>query len=683
MTPLAETDVLRTDLAPFLAARSAAVVGASDRGSTVKLVENLRVEGATLVGVHPTRSEAAGMPCVPSLAQLGAVPDLVCVMLGPATAAAAVEDALAAGARTFVIPGLGAEAQGPDGVAARADVARLLADHGAACVGVNCMGMVVPGGMSPWIGTILAMRPGAIGTVVHSGSIGEALTAMGPRVGIRCCVSAGSEISRDAADWLGLFAEDPGTTAAGLFLEAVRRPRAFEEGLRRMAEAGKPVVVLKVGRSDAAAANALAHTGAMVGSFRAFRAACAAYGAIVVDDYADWIEHLEALGSGRRPSGPRLVVLSNSGGEAELLADHAADAGIPLMPLPADLAAELDAAWPFHGVHNPVDFWAVGPADEIVPSCVLAAARHPDVDGVVINHDQSFRFEDGERETAAFDTAVAAQAVRETGTFCAVISTVTADASDEVLALAAPAGVPVLIGGGPALRALATLVRWEPRLRPDPGTWAQVDVPALAGAAGPLPERDSKEALAAYGVAGTRERRCATPAEAVSAADALGYPVVVKSDGPAHKERVGGVALGVLDAPAVRAAAERMGGSVLVAEELRGGVEAIVGLVRDDQFGPLVVVGVGGSWAEPLAATAASALAPLPLAAAEALVRSCAPLAARLGVEDVGALAAVVVAVGRLAADHPAVAEIDINPVRVHGGGAVALDALIVLGGGA
>ena len=677
--PAAPTSELRTDVGGFLDAASFAVLGASERWATAKLMRNLLGGGARVVGVHPSRTEVLGVRCVPSLQDAGETPDVVVSMLGAANTLAAVEDALQAGARRFVVPGLGIES-GPGGAEVRTRLTALLHAHDAALVGPNCMGYVVPGRPSPWIGTVVgSVRPGTVGTLVQSGSIGEALVSMGPRVGLRAVVSGGNEPVRDAADWTACFADDPATRAIGLFLEAVRRPAAFEDALRRAAEAGKPVVVLKVGRSAAAARNALAHSGAIVGSDRAFDALCRAYGAVRVDDYADWLEHLEVFGAPRRPRGTRLVALTNSGGEGELLADLAEAAGIPFPPLPEDLAAALDARFPYHGASNPLDYWAVAEHGEIVPGTVGLCARHPEVDGVLLNVDQSWRFEDGEREGSSLDAGFLARAVEETGAFCALVSTATSDPQDDVLHTAAAAGYPVLVGGAQALRAIAAAARWAPRTRPEAEPAPAVAAPELEGRGGALPERESKELLGRYGVEGTREARATSVDEAVDAARALGHPVVVKSDGPAHKERAGGVVLGCGSDDAVREAALRIGGPVLVAEDLRGGVEVLAGLVRDPQVGALVVCGVGGAWAEPLAASARTALAPLPQAEAVALVRDVAPLAARLDDAGIEAVARVLVALGRAAADHPAIAEIDLNPLRVADGRAIALDALVVV----
>jgi acyl-CoA synthetase (NDP forming) len=297
---------------------------------------------------------------------------------------------------------------------------------------------------------------------------------------------------------------------------------------------------------------------------------------------------------------------------------------------------------------------------------------------VLVNVDQSHRFVGSEQRTGLLVGETAAAAAEETGAFVAVLSTSTSDAPDAVLERCAAAGVPVLKGHGPGLRALAAVLAVAGP-RPAVADAGAAAPPTLPEAGGPLPEADSKTVLAAYGLRAPRERRAAGADDAVAAAEEIGYPVVVKADGPAHKERAGGVHLGVATPESVRAATAACGGRVLVAEELRGGVEVLCGLVRDPLYGPMVVCGVGGSWAEPLRDLARTALAPLDADAARALVRSVAPLAERLGADGVDAVASTLVALGRAAAQLPRIREIDVNPLRVDGKDAVALDGLIVL----
>jgi acetyltransferase len=213
-----------------------------------------------------------------------------------------------------------------------------------------------------------------------------------------------------------------------------------------------------------------------------------------------------------------------------------------------------------------------------------------------------------------------------------------------------------------------------------PDRHAAVDAPELDRPAGHLAEADAKAVLARYGIAAPREERAADPQEARAAAERIGASVVVKVDGPAHKERDGGVVLGCATPDLAAAAAERIGQPVLVCEEIRGGAEVLCGLVRDPLFGPVVVVGVGGSWAEAVGDTARAALAPIARDDAERLVREVGPLAHRLGDADVAAVAEALVALGRVARDHQRVSEIDVNPLVVRAGEGLALDGLIVLG---
>ena len=234
--------------------------------------------------------------------------------------------------------------------------------------------------------------------------------------------------------------------------------------------------------------------------------------------------------------------------------------------------------------------------------------------------------------------------------------------------------IPLLKGTLPGLRALAA------RIDRREFTPAARDIPPAAPytQSGALAELDSAEIAREYGLPYVQAERCATADDAVAAAERIGYPVVVKVDNVAHKARVGGVALNLIDAATVREAAERMGGRVIVAEQASGGVEVLVGAVRDPDYGATVVVGLGGGLAEALDLVTAS-LAPLDEAGAVRLIESL-PVLRRLLPDPLpqGLLDAVV-AVSRLAAEHPEIAEIDVNPLLVSAERAVALDCLIVI----
>lgn len=666
-------------LGALLAPSSVAVVGASERRADL-----LRTAGsgpATTWYVNPGRREVLGRRCYAAVADLPEVPDVALVVVGQAGVEAACTEALDAGVGGLVVPGLGAES-GAEGSAVARRLGALALERQVPLLGTNCMGFARPGGPSLWIGTPSdAFRPGHVAVLSQSGSVAEALVASGPRVGWRVVVSSGAEVARDAADFTAAFAADEGTRAVGLFLEAVRRPAAFAAALDACAEAGKPVVCLKLGRSARAAAVALTHTGAMVGSALAFSAFLRAHGAVEVDDLPDLVETLEVLGRRRRPASPRAAAISESGGEAGLFADHAERAGLDLPALPPATAAALRAEFPnYLDPHNPLDAWAVDAVERVFPRSLqlLQAGGCGDILVALL---ELTRFRSpGDQAWCRLVVEALAEVTRGTDVFPAVVSTVTADPGAELAAVAADADVALLRGAGPGARALAAAARWHAARRPGtrrvPGAGAPVAVDDLLRP-GQLPEWESAAILARYGIPVAASRRAATPEEAVAAAAALGCPVVVKRDGPAHKSASGGVVLGLATPGDAGRAAADLGGAVLVAAQVPAGAEVLCGVLRDPLFGPVVSAGVGGRVAEAVG-PAAVRLAPLDDDAAAEMA------AAVPGVPPGGpanqAVVATLLALSRLVTDHPEIDAVDVNPLVLGPAGGVAVDALVVVG---
>jgi acetate---CoA ligase (ADP-forming) len=600
------------------------------------------------------------------------------LLVGHARVEEALEEAADGGVRAFVLPGLGNEA-GAEGAPIAARIAARAAELEAALVGPNCMGIAVPGPRtSSWIGTVPdTFLEGHVAVASHSGSIAEALVAMGPRVGFSCVASLGSEAARDVADVCGFFAEDAQTRAVGLFLEAVRRPAALAEALARLGKAEKPVVCLKVGRSQAAARAALTHTGSIVGSDRAFSAFLRAHGAIEVDDFPQLVETLEVLGRRRRPRGVRIAAVSESGGEGALLADHGEASGIPFTPLPEGLATALQREFPnYVDPGNPLDAWAIAEPERVYPRSLESIARSGAFDILLAQIDLSQFRGAAEAEWCAMIIGALADAVEGSEVFPAVTSVQTADPPRALAALARERDVALLRGPGNALRALAGVARW----RPVPAIYAAEEDPVDLSdllADGALPEYESTLVVERYGVPVTPLRRVRSPQEAVGAANKLGFPVVVKLDGPAHKSS-GGVRLGLGDEQAVEAAAAELGGRVLVARQVAAGPEIICGLDRDPQYGPVLAVGLGGRAVEALE-LAKVTLAPIDLDAARALVADAPGLEGLLSTPARDDVARTLVALGRLARDHPDIAAVDVNPLIASSDGAVAVDALAVV----
>jgi acetyltransferase len=640
-------------------------------------VEEVVRSGIPAWGVHPTRDEVLGLRCFPSVGDLPEQPELAALLVGHERVEEAFREALAAGVRAFFLPGLGNEAG-----AAGPEVAERIAERARAedalLLGPNCMGVAAPEEVSLWIGTVPdTFRAGRVSVVSQSGSIAEALLGIGPRVGFRSVVSSGGEAVTDAADILGLFAKDEGTGAIGLFLETVRRPAEFVLALEGCAEAGKPVVCLKVGRSQAAARAALAHTGAVVGSERAFSALLRRHGAVEVDDFTALVETLEVLGRARRPRGKRIAAISESGGEGALLADQGEAAGIPFEPLPDSVTSELTARFPnYRAPGNPLDAWAIDEAEAVFPGSIEVLVGSGAFDIVIAQADQS-QFRGAEEHEWCFMIVKAlAEATVGTDTFPAVTTVSAVDPRPEVAEYALEHDVALLRGPRDAMRALAAAASLRTAsAQPEPA--APVELADLLQE-GPLPEFESALVLERYGVPLAARRRAASPEEAAEAAAELGFPVVVKVDGPAHKAAQNGVVLGLGDEDGVRGATQRLGGRVLVASQAEGGAEAFCGMTRDPDFGPVLAVGLGGRAVESLSLAAVS-LAPLGEEDARQLVAEAPGLETSPAGQE--ALAATLVALGRLAVDHPRIAAVDVNPLILSADGAVAVDALVVVEG--
>lgn len=666
-------------LGPLLSPQSVAIIGASERRSDV-VTTVLRSCARTWL-VNPRRESLHGVRCYSSLASLPEVPEVAFVVVGHQAVEAAVTEALAAGVQSFVVPGLGAEAgRLASPVADR--LAELVRTRGEVpLLGTNCMGYAQPDGPSLYLGTLSrSFLPGHVSVVSQSGSAAEALICAGPRFGFRTVVSSGTEIVRDAADFLGAFAADDGTQAVGVFLETVRRPEAFAKALKACAEANKPIVCLKVGRSSAATRVALTHTGAIVGSARSFSAFLAAYGAIEVFDMTELVETLAVLGRRQRPRGRRVAVVGESGGEVGLIADLAEGTGLSFAPLPEFTAKTLHDEFPnLTRPQNPLDVWAIDEVDRVFPRTfqVLCEANAYDI---VVAAIEITRYR-GPRDQEWCQQVVEALAAATDGTsiFPAVLTTIGVDAPDAVARVANEAGIPLLRGTRTALGALAAVAGWHARIpgNAPPSPFPTVNIADLMRP-GTLPEWESATILQRYGVRFSPFRRVHSPTEAARAAEELGFPVVVKVDGPAHKSVGGGVILGITDAEKVSDVVAHLGGSALVAHQVPPGREVMCGMHRDSTFGAVLSIGIGGTLAEVLGASA-TWLAPVTPEDAEALIARL-PGAGEIARPAYVDLLQLILALSQLTIEHPEVGAVDVNPVVLTDDGAVAVDALVEVG---
>jgi acetate---CoA ligase (ADP-forming) len=644
---------------------SVAVVGAS---ADAAKWGHLLARGA-LAGGHRRRvslvnrrgGEILGQRVFRRLDELPAPPELVVVSVPPARFEETVDDALTIGARAIV--GITA---GVDEKTEAAAAARVRAG-GAVLLGPNCLGVFDAAAdlhLAPWID----FPAGAIGLVAQSGNLALEIGLLAGRdgLGFSRFASLGNQADLDATDLLASLGAHDATRLIALYVEDFRDGRAFARAARA---AGKPVVLIAGGTNEAGARAARSHTGALVSDLAAVDAACGAAGIVRVGTPQQLVDAAKALLGGRRARGRRVAVFGDGGGHGVVAADAAAKAGLEL-PVLSDrtqsvLAAELPGA---ATTTNPVDF-AGGEDDlgrfERVGRILLASGE---VDALLLTG-YFGGYGDGEVEVA---TALADAAATHERTL--VVHTLFPDS-----AAAAALGVPVYREIERAAQALGILA-----------------APSRRGAVPDLPEARSdspgegyfaaRAAVAAAGVVLSEARPVHSCDEALSAAADLGYPVVLKALGQAHKSDAGGVVLGIAGPGELVRAYESLSAdewSVERMERTGDGFELIVGVKRDPRFGPVLLVGAGGLYAELLRDTAV-ALAPVEPDSAEELLRSlaCAPIldgARGRPPLDVDAAARAASALSQLAAATPAIAEVEVNPLVVTPRGAVALDARIVL----
>ena len=684
-------------LTPLLAPRSIAYVGASGRPNTPghDMLRTNRRGGfaGTVWGVNPNYREIEGFACVPTLADLPAAPDLAVLSVRNDRLEATLAEAIAVGARSAVIFASGyLEADRDPPLAAR--LAAMAREAGMPICGGNCMGYYndldatwICGFPSP-----RERRPGGIAFIAHSGSVFGALAHNDPRLSYALAISPGQELVTGIADYMDYCLSRPEVKVIGLFMETARDPDGFAAALAKAADRNVPVVVLKAGRTEAAAAAALTHTGALAGNDTGYQALFDRHGAIRVETLDELACTLMLMSTGRRAAAGTLVSIHDSGGERELIIDLADRAGVAFAEIApatkAAIAARLD---PGLEAANPLDAWGTGA--DFVPqfeACLTALMDDPQAALGVFCAD----IRDNYYLSEGFAAAAMAAAAKTTKPVAFVTNYTQVNHRDLSLRLA-EAGVPVLDGTLNALAAVrGALAHRDFLARPaDPapvldGTPADRRSRVRARLAVGTDESAALDILALYGIPVAENAVVASEAEAVAAAARIGYPVVLKTavDGILHKSDAGGVKLGLKDEAAVSAAwtdlATRLGPRATVARMIPPGVEVSLGLVRDPQFGPIVTVGAGGVLIE-LLADRQAALAPFGPATARRLLDRLAIRRLLDGYRggaavDLDRLAGLLARFSVLALETDGlVAEMDVNPL-VCGAGIVAVDGLVI-----
>jgi len=690
----------RRSLDAMLDARSVAVVGASRRrGSNgATMISQLQAGGfgGPIYPVNPGYDEVFGLRCYGSLAELPEPVDLVVLGVKNALLESQLELAGASGARAAVIFASCVE-EGPQDTPLAQRLGAIADEQDIALCGGSGMGFL---NLESNLRALAFperddLQPGPITWLSHSGSVFTALLHNQRGLRFNLAVSSGMEINTTVADYLRYALELESTRLVAMFLETVRDPDGFREALRLANDRDVPVVALKIGKEARAQELVVAHSGALAGADGAYEALFREYGVIRVASLEEMADTLELLAAGRRAPRGGLSAIHDSGGERVHLIDVAAEVGTPLAEISDAtkdrMAAVLEPGLP---AVNPVDAWGTGRDSEAVyRECMRALLADEDTAALAFVQDLADELDEDESDSAE----ITSQIFGETDKPFAVLSNLRCAIPEASAIAVRDAGIPLLEGtatGLAAFRNLFALAAFNslperaesPAEVVDPEIRQRWRTRLAAGA--PWSESEGLALLRDYGIPTASGDVADNAADALEIAERLGWPVVVKTAATiAHKSDQQGVVVGVEDAAALEAIyadlTVRLGPEVLVQEMAPAGVELALGIVRDSQFGPLVMIAAGGILVEMLE-DRVFALPPLDSRRAERLLDELSInklLAGVRGAEpaDRAAIVDVAVRLSVLAADLGDLLEgLDINPLIAHPAGCMAVDALVV-----
>jgi len=691
----------------LLKPRSIAVYGASEnRGPGRRILEMLDKlgYGGAVYPINPRYEMVLGKRCY---AKLEDAPEGIDAIVFCVNHRLVVEPLVTAAARGYgaavVLDGGFAEAS-EEGRKRQDEIEAAARGAGMAVCGPNCMGVLSPRHRtSLYTSNLLHPEklPGNVAIVTQSGSIAIGLLTDCRRFGFSHVVSTGNEAVTTTAEFIDYLADDPDTRVIATFTETIRDPERYVAALDKAADRGKPVVVLKVGRNDRTRRAITSHTGGLAGEARIFSEVLKRHRAIEVGDMDELTEVLACCQGERWPTGPKMGVLTASGGQAELILDVAEAAGLRLLPLSKAGRREAERViGPLTGDGNPLDAWGDGKFDVNIPHGLKVLEDEPDVDSIVMLSDSR---DDSPMDPTRY-TQYLAETAGRTAKPCFFMNTRPGLFRQEFADALRAAGVPTIGGARQGLGAVDRLARWSiprPESLPEPPPTARIASFLANGDRGrsTLNEVDSKRLLREAGLPVVREEVAMSREEALEAARAIGYPVVLKvaSDDIPHKTELGLVATGLADEAATARAFDDMAATLerlspppsdavfVVQAMVRDAVEFFMGVSRDPDFGLVLAFGLGGVLVEIFDDVA---FRPLPLRDGDVNFMIAETRCRRLlgGVRgqaprDVQAVRECLTALGEFAwAERDSIAEIDLNPVMSlpRGQGCIVVDALII-----
>jgi acetyltransferase len=692
--------------------RSVAVIGATDKAGSVgrSILWNLISSpfGGTVYPVNPNRPSVLGIRAYRNMREIPEQVDLAVIVTPAAGIPALVQECADIGVKGIIIISAGFKEIGPEGVERERQIMEIAQKHNIRIVGPNCLGVMNPvTGLNATFAATIA-RPGKVAFISQSGALCTAVLdwSLRENVGFSAFVSIGSMLDVGWGDLIDYLGDDPNTRSIVIYMESVGDARRFMSAAREVA-LNKPIIIIKAGRTGAAAKAAASHTGSLTGSHEVLEAAFRRSGVLQVENIADLFYMAEVLDKQPRPIGPRMTILTNAGGPGVLATDALISRGGELATLSDETITKLNEILPSHWSHNnPVDILGDAGPDRYAQAAEILV-KDPNSNGLLI-------VVTPQAMTDATKTAqVLQQHVRNTGK-PVIASWMGGETMEEGENLLSQAGVPTFSYPDTAAKVFSYMWQYQKNLNSlyetptialnaanDPAHTSVTELIERIRATGRtiLTEAESKQVLHSYGIPTPPSPVAATADEAVAHAEEIGYPVVVKlnSETITHKTDVGGVQLNLQDANAVRNAFALIESSVLEKHgeghfdgvsvqpmvKLKDAYEIILGSSLDPQFGPVLLFGSGGTLVE-VFKDSALALPPLNTTLARRMMENTKIYEALRGVRgrapvDMHALEGLLVRFSQLVVEQRMIKEIDINPLLCSPEGLLALDARVVL----
>ena len=671
----------------LLSARSVAIIGASPKGRwPMGIYRNLKkAYGGKIFLVNPNYKEIAEDPCYPNLAALPEAPEELLMLIPTRAVLSTLEEATKLGTKAATIYSAGfGEGDDPKGKERAQAMKELCARTGLVVCGPNCMGSFsLPEGLWTFPTPVPLLKKGPVGLIFQSGgSLGNWVKGATERgIGFSYAVSSGNEVSLDLVDYLSFLVDDPDTKVITLMVEGIRRPDEFMAVATEALNRNKPILVVKLGRSEMGKRQAISHTGALAGADEVFDAVCKRLGLVRCPTLEDLTEITLAFMGGRYPRGGRAAIVVNSGGMKGLLCDHCDELNTNLAQLSEKTKAAVRPLIPEElVVENPLECGVAGFGDE--QGFVNIVKLHAEDDGVdlLAIHGELPR---GEKRDALLFKNLAATTDKPILAFARS----TYSCTDESRAFQEEAGIPFLQAIKPTLRALEGLGLYGERKR--------MGVPALPSATGRADDLQGEklnDLLQSKVISLPRQALAATPSDAAAKAAEIGFPVALKLVAAeiVHKTESGAVVLGLKSAEEVKAQGGELlakvpGKAQLLVQEMVKGTEVLLGARTDPQYGPFLMVGLGGIFVEVLKDVSIRLL-PIDEREARAMLRELRGYKVLEGVRgqgpcDIDALVKAMVGLADIFAAHRNhISDLEINPlmVRAKGSGAAAVDVRLI-----